>query len=190
MPFLDWFLPCFYACAACLGFCVPFNIRGLGAVICSLGGGLAWLVYLIAGPLTGYHDLMQYFWAAVFLSAYSEGMARVQHTRLAASPLSPWLEGVYISEELGAQKPQRAFFDRAFAGMGVRDKSRAVMVGDGLQSDIKGGIAAGIDTIWYNPGGLPPAPDAFPTYTAADYGDVRRLILSGSRQTREEHLNP
>ena len=74
--------------------------------------------------------------------------------------------------------------------MGVRDKSRAVMVGDGLQSDIKGGIAAGIDTIWYNPGGLPPAPDAFPTYTAADYGDVRRLILGGSRQTREEHLNP
>ena len=35
-----------------------------------------------------------------------------------------------------------------------------------------------------------PAPDAFPTYTAADYGDVRRLILGGSRQTREEHLNP
>ena len=59
MPFLDWFLPCFYAFAACLGFCVPFNIRGLGAVICSLGGGLAWLVYLIAGPLTGYHDRMQ-----------------------------------------------------------------------------------------------------------------------------------
>ena len=78
MPFLDWFLPCFYAFAACLGFCVPFNIRGLGAVICSLGGGLAWLVYLIAGPLTGYHDLMQYFWAAVFLSSYSEGMARVR----------------------------------------------------------------------------------------------------------------
>ena len=124
------------------------------------------------------------------LALATNGVARVQHTRLAASPLSPWLEGVYISEELGAQKPQRAFFDRAFAGMGVRDKSRAVMVGDGLQSDIKGGIAAGIDTIWYNPGGLPPAPDAFPTYTAADYGDVRRLILGGSRQTREEHLNP
>lgn len=78
MPFLEWFLPCFYAFAACLGFCVIFNIRGFGAVICSLGGGLAWLVYLITGPLTGSNDLMQYFWAAVFLSAYSEGMARVR----------------------------------------------------------------------------------------------------------------
>lgn len=92
----------------------------------------------------------------------TNGVARVQHTRLAASPLSPWLEGVYISEELGAQKPQRAFFDRAFAGMGVRDKSRAVMVGDGLQSDIKGGIAAGIDTIWYNPAVCPPRRTRFP----------------------------
>lgn len=78
MPFLEWFLPCFYAFAACLGFCVIFNIRGFGAVICSLGGALAWLVYLITGPLTGGNDLMRYFWAAVFLSAYSEGMARVR----------------------------------------------------------------------------------------------------------------
>lgn len=78
MPFLDWFLPCFYAFAACLGFCVLFNVRGLGAVLCSLGGALAWLAYLVAGPLTGGNDLMQYFWAAVFLSAYSEGMARVR----------------------------------------------------------------------------------------------------------------
>lgn len=78
MNFLDWFLPCFYAFAACLGFCVLFNIRGIGAVICSFGGALAWLVYLIAGPLTGYTVLMQYFWSAVFLSAYSEGMARVR----------------------------------------------------------------------------------------------------------------
>lgn len=74
----DWFLPCFYAFVACLGFCVLFNIRGLGAVLCSLGGALSWLAYLAAGPLTGRNDILQYFWAAVFLSAYAEGMARVR----------------------------------------------------------------------------------------------------------------
>lgn len=78
MDFLDWFLPCFYAFVACLGFCVLFNIRGLGAVLCSLGGALAWLVYLLCGPLTGGSDILPYFWAAVFLSAYSEGMARLR----------------------------------------------------------------------------------------------------------------
>lgn len=62
----------------CLGFCIIFNIRAPGMVICSIGGGLSWLVYLLVGPLTGYSDLLQSFWAAVFLSAYSEGMARVR----------------------------------------------------------------------------------------------------------------
>lgn len=74
----DLFLPCFYAFAACLGFCVLFNIRGLGAVLCSLGGALAWLCYLLAAPLVGGNDILQSFWAAVFLSAYSEGMARLR----------------------------------------------------------------------------------------------------------------
>ena len=75
---MDLFLPCLYAFLACLGFCVLFRIRGLGAVLCSLGGALAWLVYLVSGPLSGGIDFLQYFWAAVFLSAWSEGMARLR----------------------------------------------------------------------------------------------------------------
>ena len=78
MGFWDVFLPCFYAFAACLGFCVLFNIRGMGALLCSLGGALAWMVYLLTGPLLGGNDIMQSFWAAIFLSAYSEGMARLR----------------------------------------------------------------------------------------------------------------
>lgn len=73
-----WVLPCLYATAACLGFCVLFNIRGFGAVLCALGGGLTWLVYLGTGPITGYHVVMQSFWGAVTLSIYSEGMARIR----------------------------------------------------------------------------------------------------------------
>lgn len=78
MGFWEIFLPCFFSFAACLGFCVLFNIRGAGALFCSLGGALAWLVYLLTAPLVGHNDLLQYFWAAVFLSAYSEGMARLR----------------------------------------------------------------------------------------------------------------
>ena len=74
----DYILPCVYAFAACISFGTLFNIRGSGAVLCSLGGALAWLVYLLTGPLTGHNDVAQYFWAAVFLSAYSEGMARLR----------------------------------------------------------------------------------------------------------------
>ena len=72
------FLPCLYAFLACLGFCVLFRIRGLGAVLCSLGGALAWLVYLVSGPLSGGSVFLQSFYAAVFLSAWSEAMARLR----------------------------------------------------------------------------------------------------------------
>lgn len=73
----DYLLPALFAFAACLGFCVTFNVRGFGAVICSAGGGLAWLVYLLAFHLSG-NPYLANFWAAVFLSLYSEVMARIR----------------------------------------------------------------------------------------------------------------
>lgn len=75
---MDYFVPCISAFAACLGFSIMFNIRGTGMVISSTGGGLTWLVYLLVGPLVGHSDILQSFWAAVFLSLYAEGMARVR----------------------------------------------------------------------------------------------------------------
>lgn len=111
------------------------------------------------------------------LALATNGVGRVQHARLNGSPLVPYLSGVFISEELEARKPQRAFFDKALSGMGATDRSRCVMVGDGLASDILGGVNAGIDTIWYNPKGLPPRADVRPTHTAATFDEVRALIL-------------
>lgn len=113
------------------------------------------------------------------LALATNGMASVQRARLKNSPLVPLLEAVFISEELGVQKPQRAFFDRAFACLDVSDRSRAIMVGDGLRSDILGGKNAGIDTIWYNPHHLPGDPSmVIPTWTAASYQEVLDRILS------------
>lgn len=107
----------------------------------------------------------------------TNGVARVQYARLASTPLGPYLSGVFISEELGFQKPQREFFDVALRSMGVEDRSRVVMVGDGLASDIRGGNQAGLDTVWYNPKGLPVPADPTPTYTVLDYDGIRAVIL-------------
>ena len=49
MGLSDYLVPCLSAFAACLGFCIIFNIRAPGMVICSIGGGLSWLVYLLVG---------------------------------------------------------------------------------------------------------------------------------------------
>ena len=82
----------------------------------------------------------------------SNGTASVQHGRLQSADLYRYFEGIFISEELGANKPSRAYFDACFAAIDGFDPARALMVGDSLTSDIKGGINAGLKTVWVNPG--------------------------------------
>ncbi len=83
----------------------------------------------------------------------SNGSASVQAARIASSGIGRFFDGIFISEELGADKPSREYFDRCIARIRGYDPSRALMVGDSLTSDIRGGINAGIRTCWYNPSG-------------------------------------
>ena len=124
MGLSDYLVPCLSAFAACLGFCIIFNIRAPGMVICSIGGGLSWLVYLLVGPLTGYSDLLQSFWAAVFLSAYSEGMARVRkcpvtgYLLVAFLPLVPG-GGIYSTMEHALNGESSLFLSTGAHTLGV-----------------------------------------------------------------------
>ena len=138
-----------------------------------------YLTYLGEGNqlLPGAEDLCRDLRAAgCRLALATNGVARVQHARLDASPLKPYFSAVIISQEVGAQKPQPAFFQAALEALGVLDKARCVMVGDTLGSDIQGGIAAGLDTIWYDPQGRSPG-DLRPTYIAASFQEVRQYII-------------
>jgi len=60
--------------------------------------------------------------------------------------------------------------------MEVADKSRVVMVGDSLASDIAGGIAFGIDTCWVNLRGTPPDPAVVPTYEARGLAEIEAFV--------------
>ena len=65
--------------------------------------------------------------------------------------LYPYFEKVFISQEVGFNKPDKNFFDRCFAQIPGFDPAKALMVGDSLTSDIQGGINAGLRTVWVNP---------------------------------------
>lgn len=75
---MEIFLPCLYAVIACFAFASIFNINPDGAVLCSLGAALSWLIYLLSAPLFNHNEFLQYFTSAVVLSIYSEIMARVR----------------------------------------------------------------------------------------------------------------
>lgn len=81
----------------------------------------------------------------------TNGVSTTQHSRMEKSGLMPYIKGIFISEELGSQKPQKEYFEAVLNSLGIEDKSSILMVGDSLGSDIQGGINAGIDTCWYNP---------------------------------------
>ena len=66
----------FYAFLSSLGFGILFNIRGKNLIIASLGGGLAWLTYLISGRLQP-SIVFSLFLASMVGSIYSEIMARL-----------------------------------------------------------------------------------------------------------------
>lgn len=54
------------------------------------------------------------------------------------------------------------------------------MVGDSLTADILGAVNAGLDSIWYNPNGLPGSPDIVPTFEARSFDQVLHLIVGGA----------
>ena len=81
----------------------------------------------------------------------SNGTAKVQAGRLASAKISPYFEEIFVSQELGANKPSLEYFEKCFARIPDFDKSKAIIVGDSLTSDILGGQNAGIATCWVNP---------------------------------------
>ena len=106
----------------------------------------------------------------------SNGTVAAQTKKLRLSGLGAWMEGIFLSEQLGAEKPDIRFFEKVFAELEETEPSRILIVGDSLTSDIRGGNNAGIVTCWYNPQGAP-LPDGYEVrYEIADLHEVPRLL--------------
>jgi putative hydrolase of the HAD superfamily len=89
------------------------------------------------------------------IAILTNGLTVVQRGRLARSAIRHHISDLIISEEIGAAKPAKEFFDTAFARLGHPSKREVLMIGDGWASDIQGAVQYGIDACWYNPGRKP-----------------------------------
>lgn len=106
----------------------------------------------------------------------SNGTASVQAGRMTSANLYPYFEKVFVSQEVGANKPAKEFFDRSFAQIPDFDPQKAMIVGDSLTSDILGGINAGIATCWVNPEHKPVNPDIQPDYEIENLAQLEELL--------------
>ncbi|MBR5519297.1 MAG: YjjG family noncanonical pyrimidine nucleotidase [Clostridia bacterium] len=105
----------------------------------------------------------------------TNGSATIQHRRFAACPARDCFTTLFISEEMGVPKPERAFFEQVFAVLPEVAPSEMLIVGDSLTSDIAGGVNAGIDTCWYNPSAKENPSPHTPTYEIRSLDELYRF---------------
>ena len=85
--------------------------------------------------------------------AVTNGTAVAQHKKLALSGMDKIFDGVFISDEVGVDKPHKEFFDKVFEAIGEYEKDEVVIIGDSVPNDMQGGNNAGIRTILFDPNG-------------------------------------
>lgn len=77
-----------------------------------------------------------------------------QQDKLRVCGLSPYVDALIASEDVGVSKPDPGIFALALDRLRVA-AADAVMVGDSWRNDIEGALGAGVRAIWFNPDGVP-----------------------------------
>lgn len=110
------------------------------------------------------------------LYAATNGIERVQRRRITASGIDAFFDGFFISECLGANKPSREFFEKAFSEIEGFDPDEAIIIGDSLTSDILGGKNAGVKTCLFNPKKKKVSGDIIPDYEINALSEIIPLL--------------
>lgn len=131
------------------------------------------------------------------LAAVTNGTKVAQEKKLKTSGFDKVFDYIFISEIVGAEKPNKQFFDVVFESMNINvndisrtnisandfakdslleEKSKFLIIGDSLTSDIRGGINAGIDTCWYNPNGDVNNSEMVPTYIISNLNELKNIL--------------
>lgn len=107
--------------------------------------------------------------------AVTNGSFTAQERKLRRSGLDRFLDGIFISDVVGYEKPSPLFFDSVFDQI-PESREEAIIVGDSLTSDILGGNKAGIACCWYDPENKPAPAELRIDYTITDLNQIKDII--------------
>ncbi|MDO8953723.1 MAG: pyrimidine 5'-nucleotidase [Gammaproteobacteria bacterium] len=131
----------------------------------------------ICKPLEGAVSLLCALKGKSKLGIITNGFTELQQIRLERTGLKDHFEILVISEQVGAAKPHADIFDHALNLMGNPARERVLMVGDNPDSDILGGINAGLDTCWLNVHNKPVPEGITPHYQVSSLAELEKLLL-------------
>ncbi len=136
-----------------------------------------YLLFLSEGGylIEGAEELVKWCYGKFKLGIITNGLTLVQKPRFRDSILNKYFEHYIISEEIGFAKPHAEIFDHSFNKFDHTDKDSAIIIGDNLTSDIKGGNNYGIDTCWINQFGAS-KDSIIPTYEIKDLAELKKIL--------------
>lgn len=95
--------------------------------------------------------------------------AHIQHRKLRALGIVPYVDALVTSEEAGAEKPDARMFRLILDKLNVTPEE-ALFIGDSLEKDVLGARRTGIKTLWLHP----EAGEDYPS--VATLKEVRRML--------------
>lgn len=126
--------------------------------------------------LDGAEELLNNLLGKYRLYLATNGIVNVQTRRIADSGIGKYFDCIFVSEKIGYNKPDKRFFDAVFESIPDFKLDETVIVGDGLASDIKGGLGAGIKTIYFNPRKLENTSGILPDYEISSLSQLPELL--------------
>lgn len=84
-----------------------------------------------------------------FIGILSNGFAQVQHAKLVSSRLSPYINKMVLSDDIGVNKPDRRIFDYALS-LTEASPRQTLLIGDNPETDIAGAINAGWEAMLFS----------------------------------------
>ena len=129
--------------------------------------------------LPGAREMLERIYKSCEMYLVSNGSLSVQTGRIRDSGIKKYFKNIFISEQIGHNKPAKEFFDACFKEINGFEREKALIIGDSLTSDIRGGNNAGIRTCWFNPHGLKNETTAVCDFEAHSYDDVLDVIGRG-----------
>ena len=131
--------------------------------------------------LDGVIEMCEQLQGKVKMYIVTNGVEFIQRGRYARCDIQKYFDDVFISDVIGCEKPSVAYFEYVAARIEGFDKSRAIIVGDSLTSDMQGGVNFGIDTCWYNPKGKAVPENMKLTYVTDSFADMTKILLGEDR---------
>lgn len=126
--------------------------------------------------IKGAKSIVKYLHKKYTLIAITNGVSKEQKCRLKNANLDKFFNKVFISQDIGTEKPNPEFFKYCLRSLKLKNTNNILIVGDSLKSDIKGGILANIETCWFNRLGIDNNTNITPNYVIKKLKELKNIL--------------